>query len=222
MDIDDILREVDPTFDSVPDETRDLQSLTRAWVAERSSPELLRWPADGLFERVNDRIKRQIERIEDMTGDMDPKTNFALIVIQTELERYKYLVRSYLRARIAKIDRHTLHYLSSAELRSRLSGTELAYATRHQALLHNHYLSSFLSAFPAALQNLNDTTGGSGSMVEAPDLDAAVFVRLLADAAVEGRGTDADGAMDCRVGDVVILRWSDAKRLVDRGSAEVV
>lgn len=38
-----------------------------------------------------------------MTGDMDPKTNFALIVIQTELERYKYVVRSYLRARIAKV-----------------------------------------------------------------------------------------------------------------------
>ncbi len=38
-----------------------------------------------------------------MTGDMDPKTNFALIVIQTELERYKFLVRSYLRARIAKV-----------------------------------------------------------------------------------------------------------------------
>ncbi len=41
-----------------------------------------------------------------MTGDMDPKTNFALIVIQTELERYKYLVRSYLRARIAKVASH--------------------------------------------------------------------------------------------------------------------
>lgn len=61
------------------------------------------WPADGLFERVNQRIKRQIETVEDMTGDMDPKTNFALIVIQTELERYKYIVRSYLRARIAKV-----------------------------------------------------------------------------------------------------------------------
>ena len=48
-------------------------------------------------------IKRQIERVEDMTGDMDPKTNFSLIVIQTELERYKYLVRSFLRARIAKV-----------------------------------------------------------------------------------------------------------------------
>ncbi|KAG4221068.1 hypothetical protein PC116_g30455 [Phytophthora cactorum] len=48
MDIDDILREVDPTFDSIPEDTRDLQALTRAWVAERSSPELLEyatpWP----------------------------------------------------------------------------------------------------------------------------------------------------------------------------------
>lgn len=103
MDIDDILREVDPIADAVPQETRDLQALTRAWVAERSAPELLRWPPDGLFERINDRIKAQIEKVEEMTGDMDPKTNFALIVIQTELERYRYLVRSYLRARIAKV-----------------------------------------------------------------------------------------------------------------------
>lgn len=52
---------------------------------------------------MNERIKRQIEKVEDMTGDMDPKTNFTLVVIQTELERYKFLVRSYLRARIAKV-----------------------------------------------------------------------------------------------------------------------
>lgn len=62
-----------------------------------------RWPADGLFERMNERIKAQIEKVEEMTGDMDPKTNFALIVIQTELERYKYIVRSFLRSRIAKV-----------------------------------------------------------------------------------------------------------------------
>ena len=34
---------------------------------------------------------------------MDPRTNFKLIVIQTELERFKFLVRSFLRARIAKV-----------------------------------------------------------------------------------------------------------------------
>ncbi|KAI1260095.1 hypothetical protein F5Y18DRAFT_265721 [Xylariaceae sp. FL1019] len=221
MDIDDILRDVDPISHAIPDETRDLQALTRAWVAERSCPELLQWPPDRLFERVNDRIKEQIEKVEDMTGDMDPKTNFALIVIQTELERFKFLVRSYLRARIAKLDKHTLHYLSTSELRARLSETEQAYATRHQALLHNHYLSSFLSAFPPSLQNLNDSAGNV-TMIDTPDLETAVLVRLLQNTLVQGHGTDADGAMDGRNGDIVILRWSDAKLLVDSGRAEVV
>jgi len=34
---------------------------------------------------------------------MNPKTNFKLIIIQTELERFKFLVRSFLRARIKKV-----------------------------------------------------------------------------------------------------------------------
>lgn len=180
-----------------------------------------RWPSNDLFERINAAIKRQIERVEELTGDMDPKSNFALIVIQTELERYKYLVRSYLRARLAKIDRHTLHYLSSDALRARMSDIELAYATRHQALLHNHYLSSFLSSFPPNLQNLNDTVGGI-SMIETPDLDAAVIIRLLKDSFVEGRGVDSDGALQMKEGDIVILRWADAKPLVEAGNAELV
>ncbi|KAJ2900791.1 hypothetical protein MKZ38_002229 [Zalerion maritima] len=193
MDIDDILKEVDPTFNTIPPETRDLQALTRAWVAERSTPELLEWPPDNLFERISNRIKAQIEKIEDMTGDMDPRTNFALIVIQTELERYKFLMRSFLRSRMAK----------------------------HQALLHNHYLSSFLSAFPPALQNLNDTAGNI-SMIDQPDNEGAVFVRLLRGTMVTGRGVDADGSYEGQEGHILILRWSDAKGIVARGDAEVV
>ncbi|PSS03668.1 DNA replication complex GINS protein SLD5 [Coniella lustricola] len=221
MDIDDILREVDPSFDQIPHATRDLQTLTRAWMAERCAPELLEWPADGFFERINERIKAQIEKVEDMTGDMDPKTNFALIVIQTELERYKFIVRSFLRARIAKIDKYTLHYLSTPSMRARLSETELAYATRHQAMLHNHYLSSFLSSFPPNLQNLNDTAGNI-SMIDTPDLDTAVFIRLLRDCLVLGKGVDEDGSMNGKSGDILILRWSDAKSLVETGQAELV
>lgn len=47
-----------------------------------------------------------------MTGNMDPKSNFALIVIQTELERFKFLIRSFLRARIAKVRDETTHEVS--------------------------------------------------------------------------------------------------------------
>lgn len=56
MDIDDILAEV--SGDGLPLETRDLQELTRAWVTERSAPELLPWPSD-LMERVLRRIHQQ-------------------------------------------------------------------------------------------------------------------------------------------------------------------
>lgn len=43
MDIDDILREADPDFNALPAGNRDLQALTRAWVAERSAPEVLEY-----------------------------------------------------------------------------------------------------------------------------------------------------------------------------------
>ena len=47
----------------------------------------------------------KIELVEEQTGNVDPKINFRLIIIQTELERFKFLVRSFLRARIAKVTR---------------------------------------------------------------------------------------------------------------------
>ena len=57
MDIDDLLAEV--AVDSTPRETRDLQELTRCWVAERIAPELLPWPSE-LMDRVLERIRKQV------------------------------------------------------------------------------------------------------------------------------------------------------------------
>ena len=159
---------------------------------------------------------------------MDPKTNFGLIIIQTEVERWKFIVRSYLRARLAKIDRYTLHYLSQPELQSRLSEMEVAYATRHQQMLHNHYLSSFLSSFPKQLQNLNDKAGGI-SMIGGPDEDSGVFVRGLGSRdggdtplVVKGRGRDADGEIAVSRGEVVVARWVDVRAFVENGEMELV
>ena len=112
MDISDLLAEVDS--DAIPQETRDLQDLTRSWVAERVAPELLPYP-ESLMERVLERIRRQIELVEEQTGNMDPKTGFRLIVVQTELERFKFLVRSFLRARIAKVSSLPLIFTGNEE-----------------------------------------------------------------------------------------------------------
>lgn len=58
MDIDDILNTLND-HSGIPQETRDLQQLTRLWVIERSAPEILRWP-EALMDRVLDRIRKQV------------------------------------------------------------------------------------------------------------------------------------------------------------------
>lgn len=88
-------------------------------------------------------------------------------------------------------------------------------------MLHNHYLSSFLASFPQQLQNLNDTAGNI-SMIDSPDLDTAVFIRMLRDRDVYGKGTDADVTLPAANGDILILRWSSARPLVEEGDAELV
>ncbi|KAL8890728.1 MAG: hypothetical protein Q9215_002172 [Flavoplaca cf. flavocitrina] len=218
MDIDDILAEV--SGDGSPLETRDLQELTRAWVTERSAPELLPWPSE-LIERVLERIHQQIEVVEEQVGSVNPKTNFRLIVIQTELERFKFLVRSFLRTRMAKIDKYALYMLSTPTQTARLSASELQYANTHQTLLEAHYRSSFLTQFPTSLQRLDDTAGGI-SMVEQPDTDTAVFVRVLRDIEVPIviEGTDTDFEM--RRGDVYVVRWSAIREYVMNGDAELI
>lgn len=215
MDIDDILADV--SREAEPQESRDLQELTRAWVAERVAPEILPYP-DALMERVLERIKRQIELVEEQTGNMDPKANFRLIVIQTELERFKFLVRSFLRARIAKIDKHPLHTLQTAS--AHLSTSESHYLTAHQALLSTHYHSSFLSQFPTALQRLDDTAGGI-SMVDTPDADVAVFCRALRDIGVINvEGTER--AFEMKRGDCWVVRWSAVRERVLAGDVELI
>lgn len=100
-DISDILTSV-TSAPAPPQATLDLQALTRAWVNERSSPDLLPYPS-ALIERANSGIQRQIQVIEGMTRAQEPSANFTLVVLQTELERMKFLVRSFLRARIGKV-----------------------------------------------------------------------------------------------------------------------
>ena len=56
-DIQDILDAV--SRPSLPQRTLDLQALTRAWVNERTAPELLPYPSE-LVDRVMERVKTQV------------------------------------------------------------------------------------------------------------------------------------------------------------------
>ncbi|KAL2434789.1 hypothetical protein ABEF95_007377 [Exophiala dermatitidis] len=196
----------------------DHQLLTRAWTSERCAPELLPYPSD-LLDRVMARIQAQITKIEDLassgamtepslapnndyyggrsrnvTSSTPQNTNLILSILQTDLSRTQFLVRSFLRQRLHKITKHAGWYLAQLEQAEAeaesggsrsaqwryLSTAEAQFLRAHQALLSDFYGASFLNAFPQALRRLDDSTGGV-PMVEPPDADTAVVVRCLAE-----------------------------------------
>jgi GINS complex subunit 4 len=196
-----------------------LDDLVQAWVAERTAPELLPYE-QRLVDRVADLLHKQIEHVEETSG-MDARTGFALVIIQTEMERVKYIVRSYLRARIAKIDKYALYILRTPEQLARLSHLERQYLQKHQAVLERHFQSAFLRDLPdtSNLRRIDDTTAAGVSMVTAPDMKKAVFCRVLKEA---NEVRVANEKEELAKGSTVLLRYEAVKGLVADGSVVLI
>lgn len=123
LDIDDILRdferEVRPkSAGEAQRKQQDLQELTQSWISERMSPELLEYKGE-LLDRVLQRVRGQIEFIETNSIELQKQEKdikLQLMVVETELDRVNFLLRSYLRARLSKVSwalapLHTAHDL---------------------------------------------------------------------------------------------------------------
>ena len=83
-------------------------SLKLAWLAESNAPILLPFKSNAV-ERFSNLIARrdeEIDRIERAANDEGDGTEMLLATIgREELNRMKYVLRSYLRTRIEKIQR---------------------------------------------------------------------------------------------------------------------
>ena len=125
-------------------------------------------------------------------------------------------------AEIDQIDRYSFHILSVATVRSKLAPSEISYLKSHLALLNNHYISSFLRNFPEQLRRLDDTAGGI-SMVEEPDMDSAVFCRVVKDvqdAVVRIPGTETE--FELAKDDLYVVRYSAVRQFVVSGDVELI
>lgn len=235
----------------------DHQLLVRHWTSERCSPSLLPYPTE-LMQRIMARVAAQIARIEDLTssvgsgaggyayasgystgGGLDrglassKNLNLILSILQTDLSRTQFIVRSLLRQRLAKMTKHAMYYLAqldgaeSKESQRVLSESEIQFLRHHQALLSGFYDASFLAGFPPKMRRLDDSSGGMGNvMVEGPDGGVAIVVRCLAenwDNEMDvGMEEDVTVELRMRRGEVWVVRWGDVKRGVEGGGLEVL
>ena len=244
LDISDILADVHSSSLSSQEHLAstahlDHQQLTRLWTSERACPDILPWPTE-LMQRVMSRVRAQIRRIEDLAAGIVPTNtagnagnqnlNLTLSILQTDLSRTQFLVRSLLRQRLVKLTQHAAYYLTQLTADTKetlLSPSEVEFLRGHQALLGGLYGASFLEAFPAQLRRLDDTAGGV-SMVEGPEGKGSVFVRCLGERWDSDGGEDEDedpdrgGGLRMRRGQVWVVRWEDVKKGVLEGSLELL
>ncbi|XP_060668700.1 DNA replication complex GINS protein SLD5 isoform X2 [Ziziphus jujuba] len=129
----------------------DVERLKTAWRQEKAAPEILQFEA-ALIQRVREQIQLMEETIEDFVeNSADPLT---VSLYQMDLDRTQFLLRSYLRIRLQKIEKYMFHILNTDELFNRLSREEKWFAERCSNDLKMHLEEGILSKLPGGYQSI--------------------------------------------------------------------
>ncbi|GMN55138.1 hypothetical protein TIFTF001_024260 [Ficus carica] len=113
---------------------------------------------------------------EFVEGGTDPLT---ISLYQMDLDRTQFLLRSYLRIRLQKIEKHMFHILKTDELFNRLSKEEKVFAQRSCDDLKMHLEDSVLSRLPDNYQSIlkQSIISEEIDMVPKPQLDMFVVCK---------------------------------------------
>lgn len=110
----------------------DYNKLKTAWISERMAPNILPFE-HALVERIMERIREHLLFIEENTLMLAEKRDMKmkLLIVESELERVKFILRGYLRQRLAKIDKYTVYIQKNADSELfKLSESEKLYMER--------------------------------------------------------------------------------------------
>lgn len=227
MEVDDILRDFELGF-SKPVKSELSARLSQAMINERMAPEVLPYEHELLQEALT-QIEHQQQYLLDCHEYGDSNADLGLVsgdfklqlmIIETDIERLNFLVRMYLRARLAKLDDHNLHYINlTLDPDSKLlSKVELEYLRNHFKALTKLYNNSFLKRMPQFLTLLDDTSGGQ-SMISSPDTDELVFVRI-GDRDLTVSSQDED--FELVAGGIYVIRYGLVSRHISSGAINMI
>uniref|UniRef100_A0A1J3GI08 DNA replication complex GINS protein SLD5 n=1 Tax=Noccaea caerulescens TaxID=107243 RepID=A0A1J3GI08_NOCCA len=202
--------------------TSDVELLKRAWRNEKAAPEILQYEG-GLVQRVKGQIELVEENIEDyVENGSDP---LVVSLYQMDLDRTQFLLRSYLRVRLLKIEKFMFHNLKSEEAESRLSEQEKVFAKRCADDLAKHFEESVLLKLPENYQSVlkQSLISETDDMVPEPHLDTFVvcksnnFVSL--NLYEEGESPET---VEMESGDLYFIRYKIVKGAIESGKIDLI
>eukprot|EP00003_Mantamonas_plastica_P007817 TRINITY_DN1662_c0_g1_i3.p1 TRINITY_DN1662_c0_g1~~TRINITY_DN1662_c0_g1_i3.p1 ORF type:complete len:198 (-),score=77.38 TRINITY_DN1662_c0_g1_i3:23-616(-) len=184
----------------------DITRLKTAWVNERLSPELQMYER-LLVEDLTMLLENQEQRIEEMKTQNS--SLLELNLYQMEVDRVKFLIKSYLRTRLVKIQMNSFYYeKNKEELGSRLSDAEKEFVIDLNATLINHFDNMLVNDLPEKAQGYGD------DIATPPKLGTHVVIKVLQDI---GEFDIGDGTtMELNQGDQLIVKYSSIADLLNQ------
>nr|XP_056716653.1 DNA replication complex GINS protein SLD5 [Euleptes europaea] len=149
-----------------------IRSLEQAWMNEKFAPELLESKSE-IVECVVEQLEHMEENLKRAKGG-DLKVG----IHRMEVERIRYILSSYLRCRLRKIEKYFPHVLEKEKTRAEgdpsiLSPEEFAFAKEYMANTEAHFRNVALKHMPPNLQKVDLLKA-----VSKPNLDSFVFLRV--------------------------------------------
>lgn len=184
---------------------------------ERFAPELLPH-RDDLVRRVRQSVDEQ----QDVIAQLSQDDALNRMIYETELERVNYLLRSYLRTRIFKIQSQALHLARDPEAQANLSEPEAAFATKYAALYQRHidreaWSLVDTSRLPEALKTITSIK----QLVTPPDVNAVhVFCKALRDVEAFALPGSTD-MVDLQRDTVTLLPYAPLRPFLEKGWIEL-
>ncbi|KAH0580515.1 hypothetical protein H2248_002009 [Termitomyces sp. 'cryptogamus'] len=198
-----------------------LHQLIRHWINERNCLDIL--PAqEELLVNILDHIRRQSQTVQLLREDASTSEDehVRIMLAQTEMERVKFIVRSYVRTRHYKIDKYARFITTNAEIQTRLTTGELDHARRYANILDRHLYKCVLQSLPPSQAHLDDSIPFVPSMITQPDKTRPVFVHALRDCPPI-RLPDGT-ALEMRKNHISLVPYYVIEQLVARGEVELV
>ncbi|KAI3904708.1 hypothetical protein MKW98_014888 [Papaver atlanticum] len=179
-----------------------------------------------IFEgRCSKKCQSSIQNMEDTVEAYAGNGQDALTVslYQMDLDRTEFLLRSYLRTRLQKIEKYMIH-ISKSELWNRLSKPEQEFAKRCKENMENHLKQSVLSRLPFGYQDFvkQSISSEEDDMVPEPQLDTFVFCKSKGSVGSFQLDAVGDEVVDLIADDLYVLRYKSIKPLVETGQIDLV
>ncbi|XP_039420081.1 LOW QUALITY PROTEIN: DNA replication complex GINS protein SLD5 [Corvus cornix cornix] len=150
-----------------------IHSLEQAWLNEKFAPELL--------ESKPEVIECVVEQLDHMEANLKraKRGDLKVSVHHMEVERIRFVLSSYLRCRLVKIEKFFPHILEKEKSRAEgepsiLSPEEFAFAKEYMANTEAYLKNVVLKHMPPNLQKVSLLKS-----VPKPNLDSFVFLRVL-------------------------------------------